>query len=43
MKPAEYLLLAVLALASASLGHAEELMPVANPEQLGFSPNGCSA
>jgi CubicO group peptidase (beta-lactamase class C family) len=38
MKPAGYLLLAILALASATLGRAEELMPVANPEQLGFSP-----
>src|SRR6478752_114964 len=38
MKPAGYLLLAVIALASASLGHADELTPVANPEQLGFSP-----
>ena len=37
MKPAGYLLLAVLALAGASLGRAEELTPVANPEQLGFS------
>src|SRR3954468_10426441 len=38
MKPAGYLLLAVLALAGASLGRAEELFPVAHPEQLGFSP-----
>src|SRR3954451_87126 len=37
MKPAGYLLLAVLALAGASVGRAEELTPVANPEQLGFS------
>src|SRR4051794_25002323 len=38
MKPAGYLLLAVLALAGASLSRAEELTPVTNPEQLGFSP-----
>ena len=38
MKPAGYLLLAVLALAGASVGRAEELTPVANPEQLGFLP-----
>src|SRR4051794_27029412 len=38
MKRAGYLLLAVLALAGASLGRAEEMTPVANPEQLGFSP-----
>src|SRR4051794_8480126 len=37
MKPAVYLLLAVLELAGASLGRADELTPVANPEQLGFS------
>lgn len=38
MKPVGYLLLAVLALAGASLGRAEEPTPVANPAQLGFSP-----
>ena len=38
MKRAGYLLLAVLALAGASVGRAEELTPVANPEQLGFLP-----
>src|SRR4051794_7709049 len=37
MKPAGYLLFAILVLASASLGRAGELTPVANPEQLGFS------
>src|SRR5690242_13937265 len=37
MKPTGYLLLAVLALAGANFGHAEELTPVANPDQLGFS------
>src|SRR3954468_10874945 len=38
MKPAGYLLLSVLALAGANLSRAEELTIVANPEQLGFSP-----
>src|SRR4051812_12272865 len=38
MKPVGYLLITVLALAGASLGRAEELTPVANPEQLGFLP-----
>jgi CubicO group peptidase (beta-lactamase class C family) len=37
MKPAGYLLLAVLALAGANVGSAEELTPAVNPEQLGFS------
>ncbi|MGE0258595.1 MAG: serine hydrolase domain-containing protein [Alphaproteobacteria bacterium] len=37
MKPAFYLLLAVLAFASACPGRADELVPVAQPEQLGFS------
>src|SRR3954470_12867491 len=38
MKPVGYLLLAILALAGTSVGRAEELTPVAKPEQLGFSP-----
>ncbi len=37
MKPAGFLLLAVLVLAGASLGRADEPTPVAQPEQLGFS------
>jgi CubicO group peptidase (beta-lactamase class C family) len=37
MKAARYLLCAVFALAGASLGRADELTPVAQPEQLGFS------
>ncbi len=37
MKPVTCLLLAVLALAGASVGRADELTPVAQPEQLGFS------
>jgi CubicO group peptidase (beta-lactamase class C family) len=38
MKPARYLLLAVLALASPGIGSSEEPSPVGNPEQLGFAP-----
>jgi CubicO group peptidase (beta-lactamase class C family) len=38
MKPAGYLLLAILALAAANPGRADEPIPVANPERLGFSP-----
>src|SRR4051794_16035878 len=37
MKRAGYLLLAILALAGAGFGRAEELTPVAKAEQLGFS------
>src|SRR5689334_18326286 len=37
VKPVGYLLLAVFALAGAGLARADELTPIANPEQLGFS------